>query len=73
MQHNNRVLYREGLHIFMITRLIKLVLTKQTKNTLNYLRTGPNGDAITTRHQESIKLRNSRPVQQLHKKAAHDF
>lgn len=65
MQHNNRVLYGEGLHILMNTRLIKLILVKQdveTKNTLNYLRTGPNGVAITMRRQESIKLGNSRPV-----------
>jgi predicted transcriptional regulator len=68
-----RVLYREGLHILMNTRLIKLILAKQvveTKNTSNYLKTGHNGVAITRRHQESMKLRNSRPVK-LHKKAAH--
>ena len=53
--HNNRVvavmsiLYREGLHILMNTRLIKLILAKQvvyTKNTLKYLSTGPNWVAI---------------------------
>jgi len=65
MQPNNRVLYREGLHILMNTRLIKLILAKQVveiKNTLNYLRTGPKGVAIAMRHQESIKLRSSRRV-----------
>ena len=49
----------------MNMRLIKLILAKQvvdTQNTLNYLRTGPNGVAVTMRHQESIKLCNSRPV-----------
>jgi len=57
MQHKNRVLYREGLHIFMDMRLIKLILAKQvveTNNTLIYLRAGPNAVAITMRCQESI-------------------